>query len=251
MADNEAASEHGPSPDVTATRTQSRPPTKTVLALCGVVAVLVGALLGVQVTNWLEPDSAAVPSSDSVAVGFAQDMSVHHAHAVEMSSMALTNAEDPAVRTLAYDAITTQQSQLGSMQGWLALWGQPASGSGPYMRWMSGNMAGGMQHPMRESTMPAPMPSGQANGSLMPGMATTVELADLRTLTGPSFDVRYLQLLLRHHRGGIPMAQYAAESDAPTVVKALATQIANTQQAESLTIEELLRTKGAAPLSMN
>ena len=42
--------------------------------------------------------------------------------AVEMSSLALVNTADPAIRTLAYDVVTTQQSQIGMMQGWLSIW---------------------------------------------------------------------------------------------------------------------------------
>lgn len=38
-----------------------------------------------------------------------------------MSAMTLTNAADPAVRNLAYDVLTTQQSQIGTVQGWLTL----------------------------------------------------------------------------------------------------------------------------------
>jgi len=237
------------SPDSAVTGGKPRTPSRATLAVGAALAVLVGVLLGVQTAARLDTDSAVPPAADSVEVGFAQDMSVHHGQAVEMSSMALTNADDPAVRTLAYDVITTQQSQLGNMQGWLALWGQPSTGSRPLMAWMSSDMPGGMQHSMAATT--GPMSPARPSGSSMPGMATAAELAELRTLTGPAFDVRYLQLLLRHHQGGIPMAQYAANSSGVTTVKTLATQITNTQQAESLTIEQLLQAKGAVPLGMN
>lgn len=244
MAEGDRDADTLRSPDSAVTGGKPRTPSRATLAVGAVLAVLVGVLLGVQTAAWLDADSVAPPAADSVEVGFAQDMSVHHGQAVEMSSMALTNADDPAVRTLAYDVITTQQSQLGNMQGWLALWGQPSTGSRPLMAWMSSDMPGGMQHS-------GPMSPGRPSSSSMPGMATAAELAELRTLTGPAFDVRYLQLLLRHHQGGIPMAQYAANSSGVTTVKTLATQIANTQQAESLTIEQLLQAKGAVPLSMN
>ena len=45
----------------------------------------------------------------------------------------------------------------------------------------------------------------------MPGMATEDELANLRALSGTAFDVEFLRLMIRHHQGGLDMAQYAAE----------------------------------------
>ncbi|MBV6760616.1 DUF305 domain-containing protein [Rhodococcus opacus] len=216
-----------------------------------VIALLAGILAGFWIKGWLDGDNPPPPSADSVDVGFAQDMSVHHSQAVEMSAMALANAADPAVRTLAYDVVTTQQSQVGTMQGWLNLWDRPPLGPGPYMQWMPTDSAtGSMQHSMpgMEGDMST---TGSSPRQPMPGMATTTELDELRKMTGPAFDVRYLQLLLRHHQGGIPMAQYAADNASVPAVAALARQIVNTQEAESTAIRQLLETKGAQPLPMN
>lgn len=199
-----------------------------------VIALLLGVLLGKWLEVWLSDSPPPPPAATSVDVGFAQDMSVHHAQAVEMSAMALTNAVDPAVRNLAYDVLTTQQSQIGTMQGWLTLWDRPSVGSNAPTEWMLGMHKG----------------STVATAS-MPGMATTDELAELRRMTGPEFDIRYLQLLLRHHQGGIPMARYSEENATVSAVNTLAGQIASTQQAESTAIEQLLSMKGAAPLPMN
>ncbi len=55
-------------------------------------------------------------------VGFSQDMSVHHNQAIEMATIALTGSTDQRVQNLAYDILTTQQNQVGQMQGWLSLW---------------------------------------------------------------------------------------------------------------------------------
>lgn len=213
-----------------------------------VFALVVGLYLGSSATGLR--GNPETPSQDSVDVGFAQDMSVHHSQAVEMSAMALTNAADPAVRTLAYDVITTQQSQWGMMQGWLSMWDRPLQAPGKPMSWMrttegsAGTMPGMTEH--------AAMPPGSAPpGVAMPGMATTAELDTLRRTTGPAFDTLYLQLLLRHHQGGLPMARYAADNAAEAVVTMLARQIVDTQQAESTTMQQLLTARGAAPLPMN
>lgn len=207
-----------------------------------VFALVVGLYLGISASG-LGSGHSEPPAQDSVDVGFAQDMSVHHSQAVEMSAMALTNATDPAVRTLAYDVITTQQSQWGTMQGWLAMWDRPLQTPGTPMTWMDSTEGG-------PGTMPTMAEHAGTSGSSMPGMATTSELDALRRATGPAFDTLYLQLLLRHHQGGLPMARYAAVNASEHVVTTLAQQIADTQEAESTTMQQLLTVRGAAPLPM-
>lgn len=114
----------------TNTDQSSKPSQRTALLIIGLIgAIAVGFALG-ALTNLLGPDaksSLTVPASDSVDVGFAQDMSVHHSQAVDMASIALTKSTDNDVRTLAFDILTTQQNQLGQMQAWLTMWDQPLS----------------------------------------------------------------------------------------------------------------------------
>ncbi|MGH3861917.1 DUF305 domain-containing protein [Actinokineospora sp.] len=52
---------------------------------------------------------------------------------------------------------------------------------------------------------------GDGGVKAMPGMATRDEIARLRTLTGTELDVYFPQLMLRHQRGGLPMATNPAE----------------------------------------
>lgn len=220
-----------------------------VLVVGVVIALLIGIIIGLWAKGRIENTSQGLPPVSAVEVGFAQDMSVHHGQAVEMSSLALVNTTDPAIRTLAYDVVTTQQSQIGMMQGWLSLWDRPARSTGEYMEWMP-STSSSMTH-----SMPG-MSTGQSDSdtnpsAAMPGMASPVELAELRALTGPAFEIRYLQLLLRHHQGGIPMAQYTADNADLPVVTNLARQIAATQQTESTALRELLAVRGAQPIPMN
>lgn len=222
------------------------PPAVLVVGI--VIALLLGIVIGLWVQGKIADTSSGTSSAESVDIGFAQDMSVHHGQAVEMSSLALVNATDPAIRTLAFDVVTTQQSQIGMMQGWLTLWDRPARSSGGYMEWM----------PMPSVSMDHSMPGmstaqsdAEATAVSMPGMATSAELAELRALPAPAFEIRYLQLLLRHHQGGIPMAQYAADNAALPAVTNLARQIAVTQQAESTALQNLLADRDAQPIPMN
>ncbi len=82
----------------------------------------------------------------------------------------------------------------------------------------------------------------------MPGMATEAELAELRDLSGTAFDVRFLQLVIRHHQGGLEMAEYARDHAAVPAVRQLAGSIAETQAAETTTMEAMLRKRGGSPL---
>ena len=200
------------------------------------VAVIAAGLLviGGATAVALGIGRAPTPTSDSVDAGFARDMANHHLQGVEMANLALQRSADPEVRGLAFDISSTQTNQAGRMQGWLGLWGLPPSGGEP-MAWMTGADAG----------MTMDMGASTAAGG-MPGMATEQELAELRTLTGAAFDVRFLQLMIRHHGGALPMAQDAAEHADQAAVRSLARSIASTQQAEVNTMEEMIRARGGA-----
>ncbi|MEU7768349.1 DUF305 domain-containing protein [Nocardia sp. NPDC049190] len=215
---------------------------RTALLILGAIgAILIGFAVGVL---------ARIPLSDSpgpdpgpVDVGFSQDMSAHHAQAVEMAGVALIRSTDNDVRRLAYDILTTQQSQIGRLQGWLQLWGKPAQSVDGYMGWMiepsGGHVHSGASSPDHE--MSGPM-------TAMPGMATPADLAALRQATGPTLDTLFLQLMLRHHQGGLSMIDFAARHAETTAVTALAETMATTQRGESDLMTRMLTARGATPI---
>lgn len=207
-----------------------------VLVTTIVATLLVGAAAGMLVTLW-RVDSDAPPDAGSVDVGFAQDMSVHHQQAVTLAGWARDNSTDPAIVGLAFDIESTQQSQIGMMQGWLSLWNRPLYPSGRYMTWMR-----------TSSSSHENMSSEQGGVTRMPGMATQEEITRLRSLTGKALDVYFLQLILRHHAGGAEMAQYAGERAAQAQVRALASSIYRSQTAEMGTLRRMLTERGAQPL---
>lgn len=181
------------------------------------------------------PDTASlvpVPADDSVDVGFARDMMRHHQQAIEMAGITRDNTTDPAIRLLAFDIETGQLDQVGQMQGWLQIWGKNPNNPGAPMSWM----------PASESHM------DHVSGNLMPGMATTAEMDTLRAARGKALDVLFLQLMIRHHQGGIPMAQYAVDHAGQPVVRDLAEAMVKAQSAEVISMERLLRDRGATPL---
>lgn len=206
-----------------------------------VVMLILGFGLGAFATRVIDAEpTATTPGAGSVEVGFAQDMSVHHLQAVTMAGWARDHTADQEIKTLAFDIERTQTGQVGRMKGWLGLWGQPEQATGAYMTWMTEPMAGHGGHGGSAATQP--------NGAPMPGMATSAELAKLRSLTGKELDVYFLQLMLRHHIGGTAMAQYANDHTSVADVKSLTRSMLDSQGAEITLMKNLLQERGAAPL---
>lgn len=199
--------------------TESTSPSYLPLIITALVMLAIGGLLG----YWL--GRSATPAADSVEVGFARDMSIHHEQAVQMAALVYDRTEDEAVRSLAFDILTTQQGQIGIMSGWLDAWGMPWTSAGQRMGWMGMPMDG-----------------------LMPGMATAEQMASLREATGEAADVIFLQLMIPHHRSGVEMAEYVVEHAKLEPVRLLATGMATAQDLEIAYMEELLAGKdGEAP----
>lgn len=216
---------------------------RTALLVLGLIgAIAIGFAIGFFVHLPFENNDSS-PDPDSVDVGFAQDMSVHHTQAVEMATVAVINTTDPAVKNLAYDILTTQQNQIGQMQGWLSIWGRAALPTDGYMAWMGDDSTSAHDH----GGMTA-----MAHGSMqtMPGMATSEELSELRQAVGPALDILFLQLMLRHHQGGLQMMGYAAQHADASVVRELAQTMVDTQQNEAQLMTRMLSERGAAPLPM-
>ncbi|EMD29685.1 DUF305 domain-containing protein [Amycolatopsis azurea] len=205
-----------------------------------VVMLILGFGLGALTTRLIDSEpEQTTPGAGSVEVGFAQDMSVHHLQAVTMAGWARDHTTDPAIKTLAFDIERTQTGQVGRMKGWLGLWGQPEQATGAYMTWMTepsghGGHGGADMKP--------------SNGAPMPGMATSAELAKLRSLTGKEMDVFFLQLMLRHHMGGTEMAQYGNDHTSIADVKSLTRSMLVSQGAEMDLMKSLLQERGASPL---
>jgi uncharacterized protein (DUF305 family) len=207
-----------------------------VIAAAVLAVLLLGAATGLLIGL---PKSAGggAPQANSVDVGFAQDMAVHHEQAVQMANTAREKTTNSEIKQIAFDIESTQLDQAGRMAGWLMLWGQPEQNPGARLTWMTG--------PEGEHHHGTQAGSGTDH---MPGMASEEELGRLRSLSGQEFDVFFLQLMLRHHQGGTPMAQYAAEHASVPAVRTLAENIVQAQNNEAATIRQLLAERGAAPL---
>ena len=172
-------------------------------------AAALGVLLTVVVV--LGVRHFTTPGPDSVDVGFLQDMTTHHDQAVEMASIAAENAPDSEVRSFAREALVYQRYELGYMSALLEQWGVGAGEPDrTAMKWM------GM---------------GSKVGD-MPGMQPDADVAAARTVTGPAADAAFLKMMSAHHRGGLHMAEYAAEQAKDPRVRDLARRIAEQQASE-------------------
>ena len=162
-----------------------------------------------------------LPGNDSAEAGFARDMMVHHAQAVEMAEIVRDKTESEEVRILASDISLTQQAQIGIMQGWLAVWGLPVTGTEPAMAWM-----------------------GHPTEGRMPGMANPEEVNRLRNAPPEEADAMFLRLMIPHHQAAIPMAEAVLEETDRPEVEQLAGAIVASQRSEIKVMQDMLEDMG-------
>lgn len=177
-----------------------------------VLAMIAGVAVGL-----LWPDH---PGDTSAEAGFSRDMSAHHAQAVEMAELIRPRTEDPELRLLATDIALTQQAQIGRVSGWLDAWNLSPTSPEPPMTWM------GM------------------GGMAMPGMASRADVNALGELPVADAEEAFLRLMIRHHTGGVAMAQAILERSGEPDVRRLAEAIVTGQRAETEAMQALLEARG-------
>ncbi|MFN3265207.1 MAG: DUF305 domain-containing protein [Deinococcales bacterium] len=181
-----------------------------------VVWILVALGLGF----FLGRSSIVPPLENSPEVTFARDMRAHHMQAVDMATRIRDRTADLKLRILATDMLLTQQNELGQMQAWLDTWGLPLTGRDPVM--------GGNQEMM--------------------GMTTRAEVSSLSILPVREAEIKFLQLMIRHHQGGVMMAQEVLSKNPRAPVKQLANSIMHGQKIEIDAMTDYLGRRGAKPL---
>jgi uncharacterized protein (DUF305 family) len=173
-----------------------------------VLAVAVG-FLGFAVALVVNRDRP--PGPDSVDVGFLQDMLTHHDQALGVATLTIAEGEDPVVRSFAREVLTEQAYETGVMTQKLDDWGYSRQErSDQAMAWM------GMAVPVAD----------------MPGLLSQEELDQINAASGREIDALFLEKMAEHHRGGLHMAQYAAEHAGDADVRALAARMVRNQSGE-------------------
>jgi uncharacterized protein (DUF305 family) len=207
-----------------------------------VVVALLSAALAATLTFIVMTARVAAPSDDSPEAGFARDMQVHHAQAVEMATIIRDRTTDTTIRSIAYDILTGQQQQMGQMFAWLRSWRLPPTGTAAPMSWMKpmdhtgmNGMAG-----MQDARSMSLQPDGR-----MPGMASPGQLARLRSLKDRPAETLFLRLMITHHRAGVMMAKAALDHADDPQVRDLARTIVKSQTVEIRAMGQLLGERGA------
>jgi uncharacterized protein (DUF305 family) len=190
---------------------------KRSVAILSAVLMSVLAACGSNSSQDAEPVVAEDATSadamfNDADVMFAQMMIPHHEQALEMSDIALdpTIGAGEKVLELATQIKNAQDPEIALMKDLLAAWGQPLVAEGD----------------VDHSTM-------------MSGMMSADELAELGTLTGPAFDAAWAAAMIAHHEGAIEMAETVLADGNNAEILTLAKAIIDAQQAEIETLRSL------------
>ncbi|WP_326626551.1 DUF305 domain-containing protein [Nonomuraea fuscirosea] len=202
---------------------------KPILLVCGVLVLAAAAFLLFG--------RDGTPGDASPEAGFARDMATHHAQAVDMAFIVRDKGPAREIRSLAFDIINTQANQRGMFQGWLQQWQLTQATDQRPMAWMSGH-----GHGAAPAAPAATVPAGT-----MPGMATPQELTKLKQAEGTQAEVLFLQLMIRHHEGGVEMAEGLLKLSTRGEVVSMAQKIVDGQTGEIKLMTELLKQRGAQP----
>ncbi len=166
------------------------------------------------------------PGDDSAEAGFLRDMLTHHSQAVDMAMAIRDRTPEENLRLLATDIALTQSTDMGAMQGYLNIWDLRLTGADKPMAWMG--------HPV---------------DGPMPGMATPEQVARLDSLPVAEAEVLFLQLMIRHHQGGVEMAEALLQRSDQSEVTLMAERIVNAQGAEIGTMNQMLVARGQPPIT--
>ncbi|EKT84752.1 hypothetical protein WSS_A00495 [Rhodococcus opacus M213] len=200
-----------------------------VLLLCAIVLGVAGVAAGMWFESERDTNPATVQLS-SADIGFAQDMSVHHEQAV-LIAQTLSQDVDPQTRVIADQIVVAQTSEIATMRGWLTLFDEPFTTPQP-MQWMHGS-----DHAMTDH-----------GGAPMPGAASTSEITRLAGLRGADAETLFLQLMIRHHQGGVDMAEAATHAVASEPIRRIARGMIRDQSNEIAVMTAILDTRDATPL---
>src|SRR2546423_15652914 len=129
----------------------------------------------------------STPSYTAADVRFMQGMIGHHAQALAMTALIPDRTTRQDIRLLGQRIEVSQKDEIKMMQQWLR---------------------------DRHQTVPNPdaqhehhmdMPGMTMSDTLMPGMLTADQLADLAKTRGTDFDKLFLKDMIRHHEGALSM----------------------------------------------
>ena len=149
------------------------------------------------------PPAEAAPNDADVT--FTQNMIPHHRQAIEMAKLVDSHTDRPELGTLADDIVSSQSNEITQMEGWLRIWGKPAT---------------------------PPEGHGGHGDTEMPGTMSEADMSRLMDSTGTEFDVAFIEMMAGHHQGAIDMANTELKDGSLPEVTRLAEHIIESQQKE-------------------
>lgn len=133
---------------------------------------------------------------------FIDTMVVHHQGAIEMAQLVDKRAGHEELKQLAKKMMDDQQKEIRQLQDWK-------------QQWYAGK--------------------GDAMNMKLPGMAESMKdmsMEKLAAKNGNAFDAMFIDMMIRHHRGAVKMAQDALKKARHSEVKELARAVVDAQKKE-------------------
>lgn len=192
---------------------------KKTLSLMAVALVAVLAACGSNSSDTAGGSDATTASTtatntfNNADVMFAQMMIPHHEQAIEMSDMALdpTMGASEEILDLATQIKDAQDPEITQMKNLLMAWNKPEAAD-----------------------------SGMDHSSMMSGMMSSDEMAELGKKMGKDFDVAWAEAMIAHHEGAIEMANTVLDDGTNAEIRELAQVIVKGQQAEIETLQSIV-----------
>lgn len=164
---------------------------------------------GVTTAVDANPAAGVLGTGRAGDVMFAQMLVAHHTQGLVMADLALAGYGDSmAVREVAATMKASEEPVLRQAQQWLR-------------EWQSAPLAS--DHP----------------GHKEPGMMSAPALAALADARGNDFDLTWARMMQSHGEGAITLAKYLLKTSTTPEVKAVATTLIETKQAEVLRLKAI------------
>lgn len=157
------------------------------------VALLALSLFAIGAAPAVASEPAPDRSTARFEIDFMQDMIDHHAMAVMMAQMCLDKAVHAELRSLCESIKTSQRKEIQLMQSWLQSW---------Y----------GVSH--------------------QPETKDTGQMKQLERASGAEFEIRFMEMMIRHHRAAIKEAETCLDRAYHPELRGLCQNIIETQSAE-------------------
>jgi uncharacterized protein (DUF305 family) len=194
-------------------------------------------VLAIGLTMPVRVSAQKPPSYTAADVRFMQGMIGHHAQALAMTALIPTRSSRQDIHMLGQRITVSQKDEIAMMQQWLRDRHQqvPARDAQPGGQTMAGNSMN--------------MPGMAMSDTLMPGMLTSEQLAELAKTSGDEFDKLFLADMIRHHEGALVMVKSllgTTGSGQEAEVFRFASEVDSDQRAEIARMNALLDTLGAS-----